>query len=170
MELEHITHPLEPIFNEHSRVLLLGTMPSPKSREVGFYYGHPQNRFWRVMASLLNEPLSTTNEERTEQILTHGIALWDVLAYCDIAGASDASIRNPHPNDLTRVLNAAPIQAIFCTGTKCHELYRKLCEPTTGISATRLPSTSAANAALRLGDLIREYRTILPYLENTERS
>ena len=166
LEREHITHPLVPIFNEQSRVLVLGTMPSPKAREVGFYYGHPQNRFWRVMANLFNEPLAITNEERTLQMLKHGIALWDVLADCDIAGASDASIRNARPNNLMRIVDCAPIQAIFCTGAKSHELYRKLCEPDTGISAIRLPSTSAANAAMRLDDLVCEYRAILPYLED----
>lgn len=159
-----VVHPLDPVFNERSRVLLLGTMPSPKSREIGFYYGHPQNRFWRVLARLFDEPLAETIEQKRDQLLRHRIALWDVLAACDIDGASDASIARPEANDLARVLDAAPVEAVFCTGAKAAELYARLCEPTTGIAATRLPSTSPANAACSLDDLVEAYRAILPHL------
>lgn len=161
---ERIEHPLRPVFDERSRVLVLGTMPSPASRETGFYYGHPQNRFWRVMATLFNEPVATTNERRRDQMLRHHIALWDVLASCDIEGASDSSISNATPNDLTRVLDAAPIEAVFCTGAKAADLYARHCEQATGMPAVKLPSTSPANATARLDDLVQAYQSILPHL------
>nr|AHF25150.1 putative G/U mismatch-specific DNA glycosylase [uncultured bacterium Contig1772] len=160
----HVEHPLEPVFDGRSRVLVLGTMPSPKSREVGFYYGHPRNRFWRVLAELFDEPVATKNEWRRDQLLRHHIALWDVLASCDIEGASDASIANARPNDLSRILDAAPIEAVFCTGAKSAELYARYCEPVTGMPAVKLPSTSPANAAARFEDIVDAYRAILPHL------
>ena len=163
----HVEHPLQPIFDKNSRVLVLGSMPSPASREVGFYYGHPQNRFWRVLAELFDEPLATTNERRRDQLLRHHIALWDVLASCDIAGASDASIANAQANDLSPIFATAPIEAVFCTGAKAAELYTRLCEPVTGMPCVKLPSTSPANAAARLDDLVEAYRALLPHLHET---
>lgn len=160
----HVEHPLQPIFDERSRVLVLGSLPSPKSREVKFYYGHPQNRFWRVLAELFDEPVAITNERRRDQLLRHHIALWDVIASCDIAGASDASITNAVPNDLSRVFDSAPIEAVFCTGTKAADLYTRLCEPSCGIPCVKLPSTSPANAAAKLDDLVEAYRQIVPHL------
>lgn len=160
----HVEHPLDPVFDERSRVLVLGTMPSPKSREVGFYYGHPQNRFWRVLAELFDEPVATTNDWRRDQLLRHHIALWDVLASCDIEGASDVSIANAQPNDLSRIFDTAPIEAVFCTGAKSAELYKRHCEAVTGVPAVRLPSTSPANAATRFEDLIDAYGAMLPHL------
>ena len=121
-------------------MLVLGTMPSPRSREGGFYYGHPRNRFWNVLAELFDEPVPATNERKRDFALRHHIALWDVLAACDIEGASDASIANAQANDLGRVLEAAPIEAVFCTGAKAAELYARLSEDATGMPATRLPS------------------------------
>lgn len=165
---EHIEHPLDPIFDERSRVLVLGSMPSPKSREVGFYYGHPQNRFWRVLAELFDEPMATTNERRRDQLLRHHIALWDVLASCTIEGASDASIVDAVPNDLGRILDAAPIEAVFCTGTKAADLYTKLIEPATGLPCVKLPSTSPANAAVQLPELVEAYSALLPHLHEAE--
>lgn len=158
--LERVAHPLEPVFDARSEVLVLGTMPSPASREAGFYYGHPRNRFWKVLAYLFDEPVPETNEERTDLLLRHHIALWDVLACCDISGASDASIKNAQPNDLSRILNAAPIKQIFCTGAAAARLYGKLCEPSAGRPALRLPSTSPANAAASLADLKAAYAAI----------
>ena len=160
---QRVVHPLEPVFDEGSRVLVLGTMPSPKSREAGFYYGHPQNRFWKVMAALFDELLPRTTDERRALVLRHGIALWDVLAECTIAGASDGSIGQCVPNDLGRVLDQAPIQAIFCTGAKAAELYRRHCQPLTSREAVRLPSTSPANAAVGLPQLVEAYGAILPF-------
>ncbi len=155
-----VIHPLEPIFDGACRVLVLGTMPSPKSREVRFYYGNPQNRFWCVMASLWQEPVPATNDERRDLCLRHHVALWDVLASCTIVGASDASIRDPVPNDVARVLSAAPITHVFCTGGTATRLYRRLIEPASGMPCTGLPSTSPANARMRLGDLVVAYEPL----------
>ena len=154
---EHVIHSIPPTFDEHSRVLVLGSMASPKSRETGYNYGHPQNRFWRVLARLTDEPLPTTNEEKRAFCLRHGIALWDVIAECEIAGASDASIRNVIPNDLTLITRAAPIEVIYCTGAKAYELYRRYCEKGVGMPAVRLPSTSPANAAWGIERLLEAY-------------
>lgn len=155
-----VHHPLDPVYDSKSRVLLLGTMPSPKSRETGFYYNHPQNRFWKVMATLFDEPLPKTNNEKRSLALSHGIALWDVLAECTIEGASDGSIADCVPNNIGTLLTKAPIEAIFCTGAKAAELYAKYCEPQTGMKASRLPSTSPANAAVSLEQLIDAYQPI----------
>lgn len=160
-----VFHTLEPVFDEHSRVLILGTMPSPRSRETGFYYNHPQNRFWRVMAAVLGEELPASNAEKKALVLRHGIALWDVLASCEIKGAGDASIRAPIPNDLDRILGAADIQTIFTTGQKAAELYRRWLLPRTGREAVALPSTSPANARMRLEELIEAYRPIASHPE-----
>ena len=155
-----VVHPLEPIFDEHSRALILGTMPSPKSREVRFYYGHPQNRFWRVLAAVFDSPVPTTNDERREFVLSHRLALWDVLRSCEITGASDASIKNAVANDLSVILDHAPIRAIFCTGTRAAALYRRMIEPKTGIAAIALPSTSPANCAVSFEALFASYAQI----------
>ena len=160
---QHVEHPLAPVYDERSRVLILGTMPSPRSRATGFYYNHPQNRFWKVMAALFDEPVPASNEQKEHLALRHGIALWDVLASCTIEGASDGSIGACVPNDIGQVLNAAPIEAIFCTGAKAMELYRKHCEPVTGRPAVRLPSTSPANAGTSLEQLVEAYRAIVPF-------
>lgn len=158
-----VRHTIDPVFDANSRVLVLGTMPSPKSRETGFYYGHPQNRFWKVMAALFNEPLPTTNDEKRALALRHGVALWDVLSECTIEGASDGTIADCVPNDIGGLLAKAPIQTVFCTGAKATELYAKYCEPRTGRPCTRLPSTSPANAAKSLDQLVEAYRVILDY-------
>ena len=159
----HIAHALEPIFDDRSRVLILGTMPSPRSREVGFYYGHPQNRFWRVMERIfgLKDRTLVDNDMRRTFLLANGIALWDVLAACDIAGASDASIANPVPNDLTRILDAAPIETVCTTGGKASQLCRRFngrMLEARDIVCVDLPSTSPANARMRLDDLVVAYQ------------
>ena len=122
MDAITVTHEIQPVFDSRSRVLLLGTMPSPASREQGFYYGSPQNRFWRVLAAIFDEPVPRTIEGKRDMLLRHHIALWDVLASCEIEGASDASIRDAQPNDLARIFDAADIRAVFATGTKDGEL------------------------------------------------
>lgn len=160
-----VLHPLEPVWDTGSRVLLLGTMPSPKSREQGFYYGHPQNRFWKVLGLLFGQPVPPDPAGRREFLLCHHIALWDVLAQCDIAGAGDSTIRSPKANDLRPLLEGAPIQGIFATGKTAGALYHKLCEPLTGRPIVTLPSTSPANARCSLEELARQYRAILPYLQ-----
>lgn len=170
MDATTVTHEIQPVFDSRSRVLLLGTMPSPASREQGFYYGHPQNRFWRVIAAIFDEPAPRTIEEKRDILLRHHIALWDVLASCEIEGASDASIRDAQPNDLARIFDAADIRAVFATGTKAGELYRKLIEPTLGAPCTTLPSTSPANAKMKLADLVGAYgKALLPLLGETEK-
>lgn len=170
MDATTVTHEIQPVFDSRSRVLLLGTMPSPASREQGFYYGHPQNRFWRVLAAIFDEPAPRTIEEKRDMLLHHHVALWDVLASCEIEGASDASIRDAQPNDLARIFDAADIRAVFATGTKAGELYRKLIEPTLGVPCTTLPSTSPANAKMKLADLVGAYgKALLPLLGETEK-
>lgn len=164
--MEHLVHSIPPTFDGNSRVLVLGSFPSPKSREHGFNYGHPQNRFWRVLAALADEPVPLSVEERRGFVLRHGIALWDVVGECDIQGASDSSIRNARPNDLSLITSAVPIEAVFCTGAKAHELYRKLgCEEMCGLPAIKLPSTSPANAACSMERLLEAYAQIFEHLD-----
>lgn len=160
-ELLHVTHEFPALYASDSRVLILGSIPSPKSREVAFYYGHPQNRFWRVMAEVLKESVPTTIEEKTNMMLKHKIALWDVLDECDIAGASDTSIKNPVPNDMNWILKQTQIQRIYTTGAMAHKLYEKLCFPECGMHAVKLPSTSPANCAMKLEQLIAAYDQIV---------
>lgn len=170
MDVTTVTHEIQPVFDSRSRVLLLGTMPSPASREQGFYYGHPQNRFWRVLAAIFDEPAPRTIEEKRDMLLRHHVALWDVLASCEIEGASDASIRDARPNDLAHIFDAADIRAVFATGTKAGELYRKLIEPTLSVPCATLPSTSPANAKMKLADLVDAYgKALLPLLGETEK-
>ena len=170
MDATTVTHEIQPVFDSRSRVLLLGTMPSPASREQGFYYGHPQNRFWRVLAAIFNEPAPRTTDEKRDMLLRHHVALWDVLASCEIEGASDASIRDAQPNDLARIFDVADIRAVFATGTKAGELYHKLVEPTLGVPCTTLPSTSPANAKMKLDNLADAYgKALLPLLGETEK-
>ena len=165
MEPTRVTRGIPPTFDGHSRVLVLGTMASPRSRETGYNYGHPQNRFWRVMSTLAGEPLPTTNDEKRVFVLRHNIALWDVLAECTIKGASDASIADPVANRLSIVTKAAPIEAIFCTGAKSYELFCRLgCEEECGLGAARLPSTSPANAACSFEALLRAYSAVFECL------
>lgn len=160
-ELLHVTHEFPALFAADSRVLILGSIPSPKSREAAFYYGHPQNRFWRVMAEVLGEERPASVEEKKELMLRHRIALWDVLAECDIAGASDTSIKNPVANDMNWILKQTKIQSIYTTGATAHKLYEKLCFPECGIHAVKLPSTSPANCAVKYEQLVEAYRQIV---------
>lgn len=159
-----VFHTLEPVYDAQSRVLLLGTMPSPRSREAGFYYAHPQNRFWSVLASLFDASVPQTAEARRAFALTHGIALWDVLARCEIRGADDASIRRPVANDIAWLLRQAPIRAVFTTGGKAFSLYQRLCLPQTGMPAVLLPSTSPANCRMSHKALEQAYARILDAL------
>lgn len=155
-----VVHPIEPLYNSQSRVLVLGTMPSPKSREAGFYYAHPQNRFWRVLAAVFQAEVPRSTAERAHFALAHHIALWDVLHSCEITSASDASIKNAAANDLTPILSAAPISAIFCTGAKSAALYKKLIYPATHIEARQLPSPSPANCAVSFEKLCAAYSAL----------
>ena len=155
-----LTHPFGPLFNEDSRVLILGSFPSVKSREQNFFYGHPQNRFWKVVAAVLRQPVPGTIEEKKELILSGRLALWDSIASCEITGSSDASIRNAQANDISIILENSKIERIYCNGRKSHELYRKYIEPQTGREAVCLPSTSPANAQWTLEKLINAWAVI----------
>ena len=153
-----ILHEIGPIYDEHSRILILGSFPSVKSREAGFFYGHPQNRFWKVLASVLEAEIPVTIEEKKKFLHANHIALWDVIASCDIVGSSDSSIRNVKPTDIRKILETADIQKICCNGGKAFELYEKYQYSVTGRKAEKLPSTSPANAAWSLEKLIVKWK------------
>ena len=164
MKSEYVTHNFAPIFDQNSQILMLGTMPSPKSRETGFYYGHPRNRFWKVVSDVCGEPLPESKEDKIQFALRNRIAIWDVLAGCEISGADDSSIRNPIPNDMNVILERANIKAIFATGTKDSQLYRRDCQPKTGIEVICLPSTSPAKCRISYEQLYEAYSQICKYL------
>ena len=167
-----IVHPIEPVYDKTSRVLILGSFPSVKSREQGFFYGHPQNRFWKVLAALFapagspgsseGEPVSVpgTIEEKKAFLLKNHVAVWDVIHSCDITGSSDASIRNVTINDLSRILTEAPIRQIFVNGQTTGKLYRTYTQPLIGREAVVLPSTSPANARWRLEMLVDAWSAV----------
>ena len=160
-----IIHPFPPLYNERSRILILGSFPSVKSREQRFFYGHPQNRFWKVLASVLGSPVPADIPEKRDMLLSRGIALWDSIARCDIEGSADASIENVVPNDLRPILDAAEIRQIFCNGRKSWEMYARYIEPSVKRQAVCLPSTSPANAVWSLDRLTEAWREKLtPYL------
>ena len=159
----HVTHEFPPLYDADCEILILGSIPSPKSREQAFYYGHPQNRFWKVMAAVLGAAVPETVEDKTRMMLSRHIALWDALEECDICGASDSSIRNPVPTDIPGILKKTKICRIYATGATAHKYYQKYNCPRTGIEAVKLPSTSPANAACSLEKLIEAYREIGKY-------
>ena len=151
---QHITHEFEPIFDERSRILILGTLPSVKSREGQFYYHHPQNRFWKVLAKICKTEPPATIAAKKAMLLEHGIAIWDVVQSCDIIGSSDSSIKNVTPADLSVILRQASVKTIFLNGGKAWDLYQKYCAGMTDLPAVKLPSTSPANAAWSLEKLV----------------
>lgn len=142
-----IVHPVEALFDENSEVLILGTFPSVKSREAKFFYGHPQNRFWRVMARMCDSTVPDTIEDKKRLILDNNFALWDVIHSCEIQGSADSTIKNVVPNDISKILDNSKVSRIFVNGRKAESLYKKYIEPSTGIKAVCLPSTSPANAS-----------------------
>lgn len=154
----HVVHGFEPVYDENSRILILGSLPSVKSREQGFYYGHPQNRFWAVTAAVFGQPVPAGIPEKKAFLLRCGIALWDVIAECDIIGSSDASIKNAVATYLSRILSAAPIEAIYANGGTAEKLYIRHQQPQTHRPVIRLPSTSPANAAWSIERLTEEWR------------
>ena len=160
-ELITITHPFEPVYDFNSKILILGTMASPKSREYGFFYGHPQNNFWRVLANIFNVKLLDSIEEKTKFLLENNIAVWDVLHSCQISGADDSSIKNPVVNDFTEILANSKIKTIFTTGMTATKIYNKYCAEKTGIPAIYLPSTSSANRKYYdFETLVKKYQII----------
>lgn len=160
METVHVVHPFPPLVDSGCRVLVLGSFPSIKSREQGFFYGHRQNRFWPVLAAVFGEPAPAWDDipAKRSLALRHHIALWDAIYACDIVGSSDASVRNAVPIDIARVLREAPIQRILCNGTLSGRLYQKHLQPITGLQAQIMPSTSPANAAVSLAHLVEIWR------------
>ena len=157
-----IDHPIPPVFDEYSEVLILGSFPSVRSREYGFFYGHPANRFWKVMKEVLGwDEDPGTVEGRKEHLLKSHVALWDVIASCDVTGSSDASIRNAVPNDLKPILENSRIGAIFCNGSTAYRLYMKMIYPSLGILPVRLPSTSPANASFSQKQLVEVWKAAL---------
>ena len=155
-----VSHPIEPVYDADSRVLILGSFPSVKSREAAFYYGHPQNRFWKVLASVFQCAVPISVEEKREFLLLNRIALWDVIASCDIYGSSDASIRNVIPNAVERILDTALIEEIYVNGKTAEKYYKKYLEKTLGKKAICLPSTSPANAGWSLERLVEAWSVI----------
>ena len=163
---ERQVHEFAPVFDSKSKILILGTFPSVKSREMNFYYGHPQNRFWKVIAALMKEPIPATIEEKKNLLLSHGIAVWDVIAGCDIVGSSDSSIKNVVPCDLNRILEHCQIKAVFANGKTAEKLYNRYSLSLTGMKIQVLPSTSPANAAFNMERLLEQWKEICEYLEN----
>lgn len=155
-----ISHPIPPVYDENSRVLVLGSFPSVKSREQGFFYGHPSNRFWRVLSALAGKEVPSTIDQKRTLLLSKGIAVWDVIQSCDITGSSDSSIKNVIPNDLTDLLNRSKVIRIFVNGKTAKKYYDKYLLPKVGIQAICLPSTSPANAICSLDKLISEWKII----------
>lgn len=159
--MQQLEHPFPPVVDADCRILILGSFPSVKSREDGFFYGHPQNRFWRMLAMVFNENLPGDIPAKRAFLLRHHIALWDLIASCEIDGSADASVKNAIPVDITRVLNIARIERIICNGRLAHRLYQRHLEPVTGIKAQALPSTSPANAAWALDRLVSAWKIAL---------
>ena len=158
--MTHVIHKIPPVYNKNSQILILGSFPSVKSREGRFFYHHKQNRFWKVLSTIVNNVLPETIDEKKDFLLKNHIAVWDVIASCDIEGSSDSSIKNAVPNDFSDILNAAPIRKIYTNGGTAYKLYHKYCEKVTGIKAMKLPSTSPANASYSLDRLISEWKVI----------
>ncbi|MDY4641762.1 MAG: DNA-deoxyinosine glycosylase [Erysipelotrichaceae bacterium] len=152
----HVEHTFGPVYDSDSRILILGSFPSVKSREINFYYGHRNNRFWKILGMLFNEEI----EDKMSFLLKHHIALFDVIESCDIIGSSDASIQNVKPNDLSIILNNSKIKTIYLNGSKAYELYNRFCKDKYSIKTVRLPSTSPANAAYSIDDLFNEWKII----------
>lgn len=158
--MTHVIHKIPPVYNKNSQILILGSFPSVKSREGRFFYHHKQNRFWKVLSTIVNDVLPETIDEKKDFLLKNHIAVWDVIASCDIEGSSDSSIKNAVPNDFSFILKTAPIRQIYTNGGTAYKLYHKYCEKVTGIKAMKLPSTSPANASYSLDRLISEWKVI----------
>lgn len=161
MEYQSLKHTFDPVYDAESKILILGSFPSVKSRENNFFYGHPQNRFWKVMANVLDAEVPTTIEEKKEMLLSHHVAVWDVIASCSIQGSSDTSIKDVVVNDFSKILEKSSVERIYVNGGKAYELYHKYAEKVTGIKAIKLPSTSPANAAWNLEKLCKAWKELI---------
>lgn len=157
-------HPIPPVYDENSKALILGSFPSVASREVCFFYGHPQNRFWRVLSELLGVSMPCSVTDKKKLLISHGIALWDVIASCEIIGSADSSIKDVVPNDLGMILKTADIRAVFVNGKTALKYYNKYLRDSLGKEAICLPSTSPANAAISVSDLVEKWSVIKEYI------
>ena len=164
MKAESQIHNIGPVYDKNSRILILGSFPSVKSRETQFFYGHPQNRFWRLLAKIFDEQTPQNTEEKKKLLINHKIALWDVIASCDIEGSSDSSITNVKPNDISIILSSADIKAVFCNGSKSYELYNRYIKSSVNTDAIKLPSTSPANAVCTMDKLYDKWKKITEYI------
>lgn len=162
--MNYIVHSIKPVYNHNSKVLILGTLPSPKSREAGFFYSHPQNRLWKVMELIFNETIDPNTNSRIGFLLEHKIAMWDVVSECVIKGAADASIKKVVVNDFTQIFLTAKINTIFLTGKTAYNLYKKYCSENYDVPYHLLPSPSSANCAVHIDTLVESYKEILKYL------
>ncbi len=158
-----ITHPISPVFNENSKILILGSFPSQKSREQMFFYGHPQNRFWKVVAKVFKKDIPISVEDKKAFLLDNGIAVWDVIYSCDITGSADSTIKNVTANDLNKVLSVANIKQIFVNGKTAQKYYDKYVKEVIGREAISLPSTSPANAVFSVDKLVEKWQIIKEY-------
>lgn len=161
---EKIIHPIKPLYNENAKILILGSFPSQKSREQVFFYGHPQNRFWKVLSLVFDNKTPQSVEEKRDFILSHNIALWDVIASCEIEGSADSSIKNVIPNDFSEILKSADINQIFVNGKTAEKYYNKYIKEKIGRETICLPSTSPANAAWNIEKLVDAWKIILESL------
>lgn len=161
-EPTRVLHPFPPLYDERSEALILGSFPSVKSRENMFFYGHPQNRFWKLLALLCGEEVPVTIEEKADLVLSRHLALWDSIRSCTITGSSDSSVRDVVPNDLSVIIDNSRVSRVFCNGALSYNMYMKYSFPATGIRAVKLPSTSPANAAYSLERLAKAWEIILP--------
>lgn len=160
METQRIIHPIPPLFDKNSEKLILGSFPSVKSREAMFFYGHPQNRFWKLLPLIFDEKIPVTIEEKSALILSHNLALWDSIQSCVITGSSDSSVKDVVPNDLSVIINNSKVRQIFCNGALSHKMYMKYIYPETKIEAVKLPSTSPANAAFSMERLYEKWEIL----------
>lgn len=159
---EHIVHPFPPLYDEDSEILILGSLPSVKSREQMFFYGHPQNRFWKVVSTVLGEPVPVTIEEKKAMLHAHHIALWDTIYSCDIIGSSDSSIKNVTPTDLTKIVRSSKVAEVICNGKTSGKYFAKYQQKTLGMEPVVLPSTSPANAAFSVDKLTEVWGAAIP--------
>lgn len=161
--MDRMIHPIPPLYNKDSKILILGSFPSVKSREGQFFYHHPQNRFWKVISTIYEVPLPETIEEKRAMLLNCRIAVWDVIQSCEVTGSADSSIKNVIANDLSIILENADIHKIVVNGSTAFQLYMKYIFPKTGVEAIRLPSTSPANAASNLDKLAEAWSILRKY-------
>lgn len=161
--MEYAVHEIPPVWDHNSKILILGSFPSVKSREGNFFYNHPQNRFWKVMAAVGNCSVPQGIEEKKKMLLEHRVAVWDVIASCQIEGSSDSSIQDVVPNDISVILKQAPVEKIFTNGATAWKMYNRYIKPVVGREAIKLPSTSPANAAWSLERLVEEWKHFISF-------